>query len=178
VQQLCDKNVVIVAGYAAGVDQAAHRAALRSGGETIAVLAEGILNFSVRTSLAGDWDWNRSLVVSQYLPNARWAIAKAMQRNRTIIGLSRALVVIEARLTGGTYEAGQSALALQMPLFAPIYESIEATAPGNQVLISRGAVPIMKSKSTGRAKVTKLVQLALSSDDSIASGPVSEDLRL
>jgi DNA processing protein len=164
VEQLVSSKITIVAGYAAGVDQTAHYTALKTGGETVAVLAEGILNFSIRHSLLEEWDWTRSLVVSQFLPQARWAVGKAMQRNRTIIGLGRALVVIEAKESGGTFEAGQSALALKKPLFAPAYESIESTAPGNQILISRGAKPIMKSRTVGRAKLEPLLDLALAPD--------------
>ena len=162
VKQLVDHRVTIVAGYAAGVDQVAHLTALRAGGKTIAVLAEGILNFGVRQILESDWDWSRSLVVSEFLPQSRWTAPRAMQRNRTIVGLGRALVVIEAKESGGTFEAGKEALALRHPLFAPIYENIEAQ--GNQILIAKGATPIMKSRSTGRAKLGELME-HLTSDE-------------
>jgi DNA processing protein len=152
VQQLSERQFIVTAGYAAGVDQAAHKAALQANGKTIAVLAEGILNFSVRTVLASVWDWERALVVSEFLPHARWAVGKAMQRNRTIIGLSRALVVIEARSTGGTFEAGKDALLLNHPLFAPIYGD-EKIAEGNRILLARGALPIKRNRETGRARL-------------------------
>jgi len=158
VQQLVQKGVVIVAGYAAGVDQLAHLTALNARGETVEVLAEGILNFSVRQFLAKEWDWNRAVVVSQFLPQKRWGISQAMQRNRTIFGLAKALVVIEARESGGTFEAGKEALSFKHPLFAPIYSSVEDNVIGNKILISRGAAPIMKSRSSGRAKIDSLLK--------------------
>lgn len=158
VKQLVERHATIVAGYAAGVDQVAHRTALHFGGKTIAVLPEGILNFNIRRTLSSDWDWNRALVLSEFLPQSRWTVPRAMQRNRTIIGLGRALVVIEAKKSGGTFEAGQEALMLKHPLFAPIYENIEKIAQGNRILIAKGATPIMRSRSTGRAKLGALVE--------------------
>lgn len=168
-QQLVQREITIAAGYAAGVDQVAHLTALRTGGKTIAVLAEGILNFSVRQLLAKEWDWSRALVVSEFLPQTRWTAPRAMQRNRTIVGLSRALVVIEAKQTGGTYEAGREALALKHPLFAPTFEDYQGNAEGNQQLIEQGAIPIMKSRTTGRAKIGTLLEyIGLSEKEDIA----------
>lgn len=166
--QLVQHDVVVVAGYAAGVDQTAHLTALRAGGQTIAVLAEGILTFSVRQLLANDWDWSRTLVVSEFLPQKRWSVAQAMQRNRTILGMGRALVVIEAGQTGGTFEAGKEALAFNHPLYAPIYGSVEGNVVGNKILISRGAIPIMKNRATGRANIDKLLQTVGSDSRSFA----------
>ena len=166
VQQLVAREITIAAGYAAGVDQIAHLTALRARGKTIAVLAEGILNFSIRQILATEWDWSRALVISEFLPQTRWTIARAMQRNRTIVGLSRALVVIEARESGGTFEAGKEALGLRHPLFAPTYEGAHGIAQGNQQLIERGAIPIMKSRATGRAKIWALLeQIGIANDE-------------
>lgn len=47
--QLVQKNISVVSGYAAGTDTAAHVAAIENGGNTIFVLAEGILNFSYKS---------------------------------------------------------------------------------------------------------------------------------
>jgi hypothetical protein len=46
----------------------------------------------------------------------------AMQRNKTICGLSRAMVLIEARSTGGSIQAGRDCLKMGLPLFAAVYE--------------------------------------------------------
>lgn len=162
VEQLAERQITVTAGYAAGVDQVAHKTALQGGGKTIAVLPEGILNFSVRQVLAEAWDWRRALVVSEFLPNARWAVGKAMQRNRTIIGLSQALVVVEARSSGGTFEAGREAISLNHPLFATMY-SDDLSAQGNTILLENGAIPIKKNRETGRARIDGVIE-AFSSD--------------
>lgn len=63
--QLAQEGINIVSGYAAGVDMAAHRAALECGGTTVLVLCEGILHFNIKKDLKDIWDWERIAVVSE-----------------------------------------------------------------------------------------------------------------
>lgn len=161
--QLAHEGYVVVSGHAAGVDQAAHRAALAAGGATIVVLPEGILNFQPRKELAEVWDLNRVLVVSEFPPGVPWSATQAMQRNKTILALSDVMILIEAGETGGSMAAGEAALAMRKPLFAPVYEGMPPGAVGNNLLLGRGALPLMKSKSSGRAKLEPLMAAVLSS---------------
>lgn len=150
---LAMEGINIVSGFASGVDMNAHRAALASGGTTCVVLAEGILRFRVKREIRELWDEERTLVVSEFGPNLPWSISHAMQRNRTICGLSRALILIEARTTGGSIEAGRDSLRLGLPLFAAVYEGMPESATGNEELLRNGAHRLMKSRSTGRPNV-------------------------
>lgn len=159
-EQAVDAGFTVISGNAAGVDTAAHRAALASGGATILVLPEGISQFRIRKDLRDVWDWSRTLVLSQFAPDAIWQAYRAMERNEVIIALSRALVVIEAGSTGGTLAAGTRALELGRPVFVADYENIEAVAPGNAELLGRGARPLRRSRETGRANVSALRELA------------------
>src|SRR5579871_2845764 len=86
---LANDNINIVSGFAAGVDMNAHRAALAAGGTTTIVLAEGILRFRVKKDIRDVWDDHRTLVVSEFGANLPWSVSHAMQRNKTICGLSR-----------------------------------------------------------------------------------------
>src|ERR1019366_9236521 len=144
---LSNDNVNIVSGFAAGVDMNAHRAALAAGGTTTIVLAEGILRFRVKKEIRDVWDDSRTLVVSEFGPNLPWSVSHAMQRNKTICGLSRAMILIEARSTGGSIQAGRDCLRLGLPLFAAVYEGSPESATGNQELLQRGAKRLMKSRS-------------------------------
>jgi DNA processing protein len=82
----------VVSGHARGVDTAAHRAALENGGHTILVIPEGILNFKLRSELKAIAKPEQLLIISEFDPKARWSVANAMTRNRTIIGLSDAMI--------------------------------------------------------------------------------------
>jgi DNA processing protein len=152
-QQLVRMGVVVVSGYAKGVDAVAHSTALRSGGATIVVLPEGIEHFRIKRELSNLWDWNRILVVSQFEPNAIWRADRAMERNKLIVSLSDATIVIEAGSTGGTLNAGMTALRLLKPLFVANYTSVDVTAPGNALLMKNGGKPINRSKKSGRAEI-------------------------
>jgi DNA processing protein len=133
-------GVVSVSGYARGVDRATHVASLEHGGSTIVVLPEGIDHFKIlRGDVAAAWDPNRALVLSQFAPTQTWSAGAAMARNSVIIGLSRALVVVEAGETGGTLAAGTRALRLGHRVLALEFAS---TPAGNKVLLNRGAVSV------------------------------------
>jgi DNA processing protein len=134
------QGLTVVSGYARGVDTASHVSALSSGGSTVIVLPEGINHFRVKRGTVADvWNEERVLVVSQFSPGRPWSAGNAMARNNVIIGLSLALVVVEASEKGGTLAAGTRALRLNKPVFAIEF----AVNPrGNAELIRQGAVSI------------------------------------
>jgi len=152
-QQLSQKGVNIVSGYAAGIDFETHRTALESGGVTTIVLVEGIFHFRIKKILEDIWDWSRILVISEFSPKMTWNTGNAMRRNSTICGLSDAMILIEASRTGGSISAGKTCLELKIPLFAPVYEGMPEKAKGNQDLLKVGARPLMKKRVEGHANI-------------------------
>ena len=160
---LAREGINIVSGFASGVDMNAHRAALKAGGTTTVVLAEGILRFRVKREIRDEWDETRTLVVSEFGPNLPWAVSHAMQRNKTICGLSRAMILIEARNSGGSIQAGRDCLRLRLPLFAAVYEGMPDSATGNEDLLQQGAHPLMRSRSTGLPNIRPVLNAIRSS---------------
>lgn len=135
-------GVVVVSGYARGVDTEAHRAVLSSGGATVAVLAEGVNQFRLKRAFSGlaDEAASRILVISQFPPDQPWHAGAATSRNHVIVGLGHALIVVEAGESGGTMRAGRSALRAGRPLWVL---SCERDQPkGNAQLIEEGAIAI------------------------------------
>lgn len=167
---LAREGINIVSGFAAGVDMNAHRAALATGGTTTVVLAEGILRFRIKKDIRREWDQQRTLVVSEFGPDLPWSVSHAMRRNRTICGLSRALILIEARTTGGSIQAGRDCLRLGLPLFAAVYEGMPESATGNEELLHQGARRLMKSRSTNRPNIRPVLE-------AIAIPPASAEVR-
>jgi DNA protecting protein DprA len=147
---------VVVSGHARGVDVTAHQTALQRGGTTIIVAAEGILSFKLKAAIKALVKTGNILIISEFSPRAGWNVGNAMTRNRTIIGLSDAMVLIESRLEGGTFEAGKAALKLNVPLFVAPSPSKEHLAPGNEHFIEQGAEAIQSVKS--RLKLSSLMQ--------------------
>ena len=138
---------------------ATHISALSAGGSTTIVLAEGILNFRIKKDISKFIDMEKIVVISEVLPGIPWSIRNAMERNKTICALSRAMILIESGINGGSMAAGKSCLNMGIPLFAPIYEDMPASAIGNQELLKQGAMPLLKSKKLNMANLTNVFKI-------------------
>lgn len=91
---------VTVCGLAAGIDREALEGALEAGGRVIGVAPEGL--FQSRWLRRPEVAEGRLLVVSEFAPEDRWTVGRAMTRNRTIAGFSQALVIADCVASGGT----------------------------------------------------------------------------
>jgi DNA processing protein len=98
---LAAAGLIVVSGMARGVDQAAHRAALSAGGDTIAVLGSGVDVPWPQVPLADELAV-RGLLVSEFPPGQGPRPHHFPLRNRIISGLSEAVVVIEAAGASGS----------------------------------------------------------------------------
>lgn len=100
---LARAGIVVVSGLARGIDSAAHRGALEGGGKTIAVLGTGIdrvyppENDALTAEIAA-----KGLLVTEFPPDAAPEDWHFPRRNRIISGLSKAVVVVEAREKSGS----------------------------------------------------------------------------
>ncbi len=144
VQGTVQQGYTIISGHAPGVDAIAHRTALENGGVTVLVLPEGAMKFRLRAELRDLYQQNPEnlLVVSEFSPQMGWSVGNAMSRNRTIIGLSETLCIIEAGATGGTLNAGLEALKFGLPACVLDYPQPPKSAEGNAILLTKGAHPI------------------------------------
>lgn len=110
-ETLAGAGVVVVSGGAAGVDTAAHDAALACGGATVAVLPMGLLEAGTPAHWRDALDSGRLLLMSECLPHARWQTHAAVARNRLIAALARLVCVIEPKKMGGSIQTARHGLA-------------------------------------------------------------------
>ena len=155
-EQAATSGLTVVSGNAAGIDFEAHFHALSAGGSTILVLPEGISHFRIKRALAPAWDWERALVISQFNPDDAWKSYRAMARNQVIIGLSKAMIVIEAGEKGGTMNAGMETIKHDTPLYVAEYQDMSVDARGNKKLLELGGKRLARSRSTGRANMRNI----------------------
>jgi len=138
---LARAGVVVVSGFALGVDAAAHGAALEAGGETWGVLGCGV---DVPYPAAHDRLRARILeggaLVSELPPGTPPEPWQFPVRNRIIAGCARLVLVVEAALRSGSLitarcaaEAGRDVAAVPGPV-------IGENAAGSNALLKDGAI--------------------------------------
>ncbi|MBU1457910.1 DNA-protecting protein DprA [Patescibacteria group bacterium] len=115
---LVQAGVVIVSGFMYGVDQAAHEVCLDCGGETIAVLGWGIdRGLSIEDEkLYEKFIKGKSLMMSEYYGEAMAEQWMFVQRNRIVVGLSAAVLVVEAAVKSGTMTSVRWAKKMNKPV--------------------------------------------------------------
>lgn len=115
---LVGRGITVVSGLAAGIDTAAHRAAMAARGRTIAVLGTPLdevfptENRELQTQIARD-----HLVVSQFASGTRVGKHTFPMRNRTMALLTDATVIVEATDRSGTINQGWEAIRLGRELW-------------------------------------------------------------
>lgn len=172
-EQLANRGITVISGYAAGTDLAAHRAAIAHGGNTVFVLAEGLFMSTKKVEIRDLLTDENHIFVSQFLPTQTWNVGNAMQRNAVIIGLSSAMILVESGKTGGTFAAGEESLKRGTPLFVIDYEKPEVSAEANPYFIERGGMPVR-----GKKGVPNLEKVFRSIDNAEQKSTHSEQLML
>jgi DNA processing protein len=176
-------GVVVVSGFAQGIDAAAHRGALDASGRTVAVLGEGIGLFLAtvrgrRRPLVPRIRANGALV-SQYAPNfcaQPWTFAK---RNATIAALAEVVVVVEAGEVSGALITATDARRLGRPLFAVPGPIGSAASVGTNALIASGKARALISAAVLLEVLGEPALAAIVPPDpvleALASGPLDLD---
>jgi DNA processing protein len=158
---LAGGGVAVVSGGAYGIDGAAHRAALSSGGLTVALLAGGAdRSYPVGHTQLIDDIAERGVVVSEVACGSAPTKWRFLQRNRLIAALSAATVVVEAGWRSGSLNTAGHAAALSRPLGAVPGPITSATSAGTHRLIREYGAQCI----TGADDVRELLGLGSGSD--------------
>jgi DNA processing protein len=130
----------VVSGLARGIDAAAHRGAIRAGGRTLAVVANGLASVypPEHEDLAVEVA-EHGAVVSE-LPMTQSPLAGLFpQRNRIISGLCLGVVVVEAAPRSGSLSTAKHAMEQNREVFAVPGPIDSLTSRGSHALIRDGA---------------------------------------
>lgn len=138
-----DREWVVTSGGAYGIDTAAHKGALISEGETIAVLASGldVLYPAGNARLFAEIA-ESGLLISEYLPGTKALPHRFLNRNRLIAAIGDGTMVVEAAFRSGSLRTARDAqdlkrvvMAIPGPINSPLSE-------GCHRLIGEGAAAI------------------------------------
>jgi DNA processing protein len=112
-------GLTVISGLARGIDAAAHRGALRAGGRTIAVLANGLSEIypPEHEGLAREVEAAGALVSESPMRQAPLA-GLFPQRNRVISGMSLGVVIVEATPKSGSLSTARHAMEQNREVFA------------------------------------------------------------
>ena len=119
VEELKSTGAAVVSGLAYGIDIAAHRASIRLGVPTYAILASGLNRIYPREHWKSAQDMiHQGGIISENPPDTVPDARLFPARNRIIAALSEATVVVEAAKKGGALITANIANSYNKPVFA------------------------------------------------------------
>lgn len=145
-EEMADYKPVVVSGLAYGIDAQAHKASLRIGLETWAVLGTPIRQIypSVHRHLA-DQILGQGGLISEVPFDAKPEPGRFPERNRIIAGLSDVIWVVEAKETGGALITARLGLDYFRDVFALPGDFRSDRSAGCHALIASGSAGLVSS---------------------------------
>lgn len=130
----------IVSGLAKGIDTASHLSAIKTKTPTIAVIGTGLdIFYPLENRKIQEYLAKNQLVLSEYSLGEKPLKYHFPERNRIIAGLSRGVVVVEAKLRSGSLITCERALEEGRDIFAIPGNIADGTSDGCNHLIQQGA---------------------------------------
>lgn len=137
-------GAVVVSGLALGIDYEAHSACLENGGETIAVLANGVDVFYPKRNQALQKRIEETgLLLSEYEDGTRAQRYTFPVRNRIISAISDAIVIVEAGSRSGSLITAECAQEQGKEVYSIPGNITSPGSLGTNKLIRDGAIPLI-----------------------------------
>ena len=157
-KELGKYSTIIVSGGARGIDTHGHEGLLASLGYGIVVMGCGldIVYPRENTKLFDRILQNNGLLVSEYPPGTPPSAKHFPARNRIISGLSRGVIVVEAKASSGSLITADMAVSEGRDVFVVPCNLLDHTADGNKFLMRNGAIVL-----TGYEDIVKEYHLTL-----------------
>lgn len=151
-------STIIVSGGARGIDTHGHEGLLASLGYGIVVMGCGldIVYPRENTKLFDRILQNNGLLISEYPPGTPPSAKHFPARNRIISGLSRGVIVVEAKGSSGSLITADMAVSEGRDVFVVPCNLLDHTADGNKFLMRNGAFVL-----TGYEDIVKEYHLTL-----------------
>ena len=136
---LAKENVTVLSGLAAGIDAAAHTAALAGGGRTVAIIGTGInKQYPAANRALQDEIAEKGLLLSQFWPDAPPQQHNFLMRNAVMSGYGRATVVVEASEKSGARAQARMAVEHGRPVI--LTDQVVAANEWAKTLMERPSV--------------------------------------
>jgi len=143
---LASLGLPVISGLARGIDTAAHRAAVRVGGRTVAIIGSGIdVIYPPENRGLAQAILREGAVISEFEMGAKPDAVNFPRRNRLVSGIALGVVVIETGPEGGAMITAHLALDQGREVFAipsPVRDGVRS---GTNTLIREGKALLVES---------------------------------
>jgi DNA processing protein len=144
--ELSKAGMTIVSGLARGIDSIAHQATIACSGRTIGVLGCGLdVIYPPENKKLYDDVASAGAVVTEFEFGVRPEKFNFPARNRIISGLSRGVIVVEARRGSGALVTAQHAIDQNREVFAIPGNITSVASHGTNELLKQGAIPVTQA---------------------------------
>jgi DNA protecting protein DprA len=162
-------SLILVSGFARGVDAAAHSGAIRNGIPTLAILGMGLdIRYPVENdSLRAQILDHHGVILSEFPPSQRALKHQFLRRNRLIAAWSKALWVVEAGIPSGALNTAAWGRQMDRAIYSTPSFPGDPSFAGNQQLMDRDhAQPFWGVHSLGSAWLNLAARPAASTSKS------------
>lgn len=135
----------VVSGLAEGIDAEVHRGVLAAGGAPVAVLGTPLQRVYPRHHHQLQQQVGHSgLLISEQAPGSAVLAGHFASRNRLLVALARAVVVVECPVSSGALHSAELAWRQELPLWVVPADAARLSALGSNRLLARGATPLLE----------------------------------
>ncbi len=141
---LAEAGWPVLSGLAEGIDGAAHQGCLAAGGAPVGVLGTPLGRaYPLHHALLQRQVSRQGLLVSELAEGAAVRPGSFAARNRLLVAMAAAVVVVECPVVSGALHSAELAWQLELPLWVVPADAGRASAMGSNRLLARGATPLL-----------------------------------
>ncbi|MDE0536703.1 DNA-processing protein DprA [Tenacibaculum sp. L6] len=146
IEELKEYNPIIVSGFAYGVDICAHKAAIKTNLQTIAVLAHGLEEIYPKTHKKYIHEVNNNGgFITEFWHDEQPMRENFLKRNRIVAGISKATIIIESAEKGGSLVTADIANSYNRDVFALSGRATDIYSKGCNNLIKNNQAHLLTS---------------------------------
>jgi len=142
--------IVIVSGFAMGIDTIAHKKAMQVGLKTLVFPGSGLspeaMYPKTNVKLMAEVVENGGCLLSEFAPDFKATQWSFPMRNRLMAGISKAVLIIEAEERSGTLITARLTTEYNRDLLAVPGSIFSSNSKGTNKLLRQGAVPVTSAE--------------------------------
>lgn len=150
-QELVENGIVTASGLALGIDGICHKRTLEKKGKTIAVVGSGLdIIYPRENKVLWELIGKNGLILSEFSLGAEPMARNFPMRNRIIAGISKGILVVESKKSGGSLitaeialEEGRDVFAVPGDIFSPVSEGCNDLIKNSQAKLVTSVADIL-----------------------------------